>query len=250
MLKTSIAIAASAIVASGVSAQTVSLAGTAEGTSRIAEFNITGVFSQIDKGDGSVNDSDGFFNVADETQMFGSGNMFPNEQAFGVGNLSFDAGLITGVGVETVAATGIDLGQLWSAGSSTSDISDAALGLQFFDAPRSLDFGSLDAADTLTFTDGVLTSIDIEITASFVVDYTFAGSPVSYDGTFSISGNRFALLIDDTLFDVPSAFGLQPESRFLANVGGTIDAVVPSPASVATLSLAGVLTGCRRRGIR
>lgn len=250
MFKASIAASVAVVINSGAIAQSISLAGTADGASQIAEFNITGVFSQIDQGDGSASDSDGFFNVANPSQMFGSGNMFPNEQAFGIGNLDYDTGLLTGVGVETVSATGIDLSQLWAAGSSTTDISDAALGLQFFDAPRSFEFGALDATDTLTFTDGVLTSIDIEIAASFVIDYTFAGSPVSYDGTFSIAGNSFSLFIDDTLFDVPSAFGVQDESRFLADVSGTIAAVIPSPVSAAPLSLGGLLAARRRRVVR
>ncbi|MEO0512563.1 MAG: hypothetical protein AAF108_06655 [Planctomycetota bacterium] len=237
----------SALAATTISGQTVSLAGTADGTGRIAEFNITGSFSQIDLGDGGPNDNDGFFNVDNPSQMFGAGNMFPNEQAFGIGSLGFDAGSVTGVGIETVAATGIDLSSLWSSGSATSDISDAALRAQFFEAPTSFVFGALDGADTLTFTDGALTSIDISITASFVVDYTFAGAPTSYDGTFSISGNRFALFIDETEFDVQTAFGPQPQSRFLADVRGTVAAVVPAPYSAAPIAMGGLLAGRRRR---
>lgn len=227
-------------------AQSVSLAGTATGSSQIAEFDLTGAFSQIDFGDGTPGDSDGLFNVANPSQAFASVDMFPNEQSFGIGSLTYDIGSVTGVGVETVAATGIDLGLLWAIGSATTDISDVALGLQFFDAPTSFVFGALDGGDTLTFTDGVLTSIDIEITAAFIVDYSFAGAATSYDGTFAISGNAFSLFIDESVGNIPTAFGPAPQSRFLADISGTIDSVVPAPGAATLFGFAG-LAGFRRR---
>lgn len=214
----------------------ISLAGIADGASRIAEYDLTGSFAQINFGDGSPGDSDGLYSIVDPTIQFGSIDLFPGERSFGLGGLTYDAAGVTGSGVETVAVTGIDLGQLWAAGSATTDISDVALGLFFFEAPRAFSFGPLDANDTVTFVDGVLTSIDLEIDAALSLDLTFGGDPVTWDGSFTISGSEFSLFIDETEFDVPTAFGTQPQSRLVVDIGGTITAV-PSPGAA---GLAGV----------
>lgn len=220
-------------------AQIINLAGQADPTSFMAEYDITGVQAQINFGDGTAGDADGLYNVADLSQSFGSADVFPRESNFSIGSLSYNDGAITGSGVETSAVTGLDLSGFWTAdpnrdGSGgatvTSDISDHALGLWFFNAPGSIGFGALDAADTVTFTDGVLTSIDLSVSASFIVDYTFAGSSTSYDGSFSISGADFAFQIDETELNVPTSIGSSPQSRFVADVSGTINAV-PEPAS-------------------
>jgi len=250
--------AASLVSVSAVQAQTVDLAGQADPSSFLAEFNLTGVQSQINFGDGSAGDADGFYNVANLSQQFGSGDTFPNEGNFSIGNLTYDTSVITGSGVETAAVTGLDLSGFWTAdpnrdGSGgptvTSDISDHALGLWFFNEPGSIDFGTLDAADTVTFTNGVLSSIDLAVDASFIVDFTSGtGTPTSYDGTFSISGADFAFLIDDTETVTNPFSDSDLDSRFVADVTGTINAV-PEPASALVLLGGGLgLLARRKRG--
>ncbi|MEL6798042.1 MAG: hypothetical protein AAFO89_14630, partial [Planctomycetota bacterium] len=170
----------------------------------------------------------------------------PNAVAFGLGSLGFDAGAVTGIGTEVVPATSLDLSDLWTAGSATSDISDAALGLWFFDAPRSIDFGPLDAADTITFVDGQIDSASISVPASVTIDYSFAGAATTYIGSFSITGNQFSFAIDDTQLDVVTAFGTLPASRLVVDLNGTI-AAIPSPATTAVFGTLALAAARRRR---
>jgi len=250
MMKTGNAVFLASAIATAAAAQTVDLASTARGDSRISEFDLTGAFAQINFGDGGPGDADGAYSVVDNSGPFGSAlDVFPNESAFGLGNLTYDDSGFTGVGVEVLSVTTLDLGQLFTPGSSATDISGVDLSNFFFSAPVNFAFGPLDTGDTLTFTDGVLTSIDVSIDASFIVDLTFAGQPTSFDGTFSITGNQFSLFIDETEFDVPTAFGTAPQSRFLADINGRVDAVIPAPGAVAVFGAAGAF-GARRRGRR
>ncbi|MEM8756686.1 MAG: hypothetical protein AAGF47_02765 [Planctomycetota bacterium] len=223
------------------SGQTIDLAATAATDGRIAEYQITGSFAEIGL------DPDGLYDVNDPGTQFQAIDLFPNEAAFGLGALSYDNSALAGVGTETVPVTGIDLSSLWSSGSATTDISDAALGLWFFDAPRSFQFGALDAADTVTFVNGVIQSVNLTIDASFVVDYSFAGAATAYDGVFSITGDTFALAIDEIEFDVQTFLGPVPASRFELDISGRI-ASIPAPGTAAGLALAGLLATRRRRG--
>lgn len=244
-----------ALSASASAVTTVQLASVMNPNSFMAEYDITGVQAQIGFGDGTAGDADGLYDVNNLTQQFGSANVFPRESAFTVGSLTYDEAGVTGIGTESVAITSIDLGEFWSpdpsrtsgaAATVVSDISDNALGVWFFEAPGSIEFGALDGADMLTFTNGVLTSIDLSLSSSFVVDYTGTGGPgTSYDGTFSISGNAISYQIDETEVNVPTAFGTVPQSSFVADLSGSVIAV-PEPSSV-LLSLVGGMFLFRRR---
>ncbi|MEM9057325.1 MAG: hypothetical protein AAGD86_07605, partial [Pseudomonadota bacterium] len=146
----------------------------------------------------------------------------------------------------------IDLSQFWSPDPGRlngspgtplgvlSDISDLAIGLWFAGAPGEIAFGGLDANDTLTFVDGQLTSIDLEISTSFSVE-SFVTAV--YSGTFSISGNEIAYLINDTQFG----------STFQANLTGTVLAPAPIPVPPALVLLPSAIAalgfaGRRRKG--
>jgi len=211
----------------------VPLAATVAATSQVAEYNLTESFAAIEKGDGTPGDGDGLFNVNDPDQRFGSPvDVFPREGAFVVGELSFDAGQLTGCDTESTAITALDLGELWAAGEDDADISASALALWLFEAPYSLAFGALDESDTVTFTDGVLTSIDLEVTFTFTVDFTFgAGSATSYVGTLAVQGATLALSIDDTQTDVETAQGTVPESRVVFDITGSLSEVTASLGS-------------------
>ena len=218
-----------------------------DATSFMSENAATGAFARINLGDGSLGsvgantgDADGTYNIAnignpDPGSLFGSPTeLFPRETNFNVGSLTYDENDISGIGVETTAITSLDLGEFWtadpertaagpSAPTVVSDISDFAIGIWFFNGPGGISFGGLDAFDTVTFTDGVLTSIDLNITTAFTIDVF--GSALSYDGIFSITGSDISYQINDT----ESTF--IGDSTFVADVSGTVNAVVPEPTA-------------------
>lgn len=220
------------IIPTLASAQTISLAGTAEADSIISESAFTGVFGQISQGTGAPGDVDAPYLLGSDPPALPSGadpiDLFPNETAFSVGSLSYDTAAIMGLGVETTAATAIDLTNLFDPTSATSDISGVGFDLLF--PGTGIVFGALDAADTVTFTDGDLTSIDLEIPVSIVA---FFGT---FTGTFGITGNEFALDVNDT----------QGFSTVVFDIRGTVASVVPTPGA-ATLALVGAAGLIRRR---
>ncbi|MEM7081958.1 MAG: hypothetical protein AAF465_04440 [Pseudomonadota bacterium] len=264
-MKTIIRVTATALLftASIVShAASVSLASFMSADSYMAETSFSGAFAQIGRGDGSLGsvgaltgDNDGLYNFADfgepDPQAFGGVDLFPREQNFEVGSLTYDDSQLNGSGTETVQITGIDLSAFWTADPARldnspgavptvlSDISDQAIGLWLFNNPGGISFGGLDSNDTLTFVDGVLTSIDLSITTQFTVE---SFTTLVFDGTFTISGSALSYMIND------SAAG----STFIADLNGEVLAVsqVPVPPALvllpSALALLG-LSGRRRR---
>ncbi|MEM9192010.1 MAG: DUF4397 domain-containing protein [Myxococcota bacterium] len=204
----------------------VPLASTMMGSSRVTEFNLTGSIAQVDRGDGTMGDADGLYDVTNPMRLLGSPvDFFPRETAFVVGSATYDAASVTGCGVETVPVTGIDLGEFWT-NAMNNDISDAGLSLWFGgDDAITLVFGTVDVADTLTFTGGVLTSIDITVTLGVTLSVNF-GAPFTgtYNGSLVFAGGTFTAMLDDTLLAVPTFFG-PVDSRMLWNLGGTIDVI-------------------------
>lgn len=256
--------------AAAAQAAIVPLASTMDLDSFVSEDAVTGSFAQISQGDGSLGpqsapflnstdpgggDADGLYDIGDlgssNPTMFGDIDLFPRENAFEWGTLTYDDTGFTGVGVEVFPVTGLDLSGFWtedpnrtngSPGSPPlviSDVSDRALGLWFFDADGEITFGGVDAADTVTFTNGFLTSIDVETTTSFILDD--AGTPLSYDGTFSISGSDISYQVQDT----NTVFGFFA-STWTLDLTGRVNAVVPEPSSAAIAALA-LIPACLRR---
>jgi hypothetical protein len=249
-------------------AATVSLASNMDGDSYIYESQFTGSFARINLGDGLPGDADGVYDpngpggvLNPNPTPFGSPiDMFPREANFLVGEITH-AAIVPGF-TGTVAIDSYDLGEFWTsdpnrvgdpAGSGgpptvVSDISDQAIGLWFFNTPGSILFGALDSSDTVTYTNGLLTSIDMEITTQFTGTDPFTSAPIAWGdtpgtGTFSISGNQLAWTILDT---EPSLFG---PSTFDANLTGTVTSVVPIPGAVWLLGsgLLGLAGFARRR---
>jgi hypothetical protein len=252
-------------------AATIDLASTMRGMSFLSEDAVTGAFARIGAGDGALGsagantgDADGLYALAnigsaDPGASVGTPiDLFPRETNFAIGSLTYDGAGLVGAGVETFVITGLDLGAFWSADPSrldgaagvaptvVSDLSDAALGVWFFNAAGGLAFGPLDAADTVTFTDGVLTSIDLVVGTEFSVEAF--GALAVWSGVFAITGAEISYQIDDTAL----VGGFIP-SRLVADLTGTVNAVavVPEPASATLLAgglaLAGVALRRRRR---
>ncbi len=241
-----------ALAASPSLAQSFSLASTMDTSTGLSENLVTGSQARIGFGDGSPGDADGLYDVNDSNIAFGAVDVFPNEAAFSIGSLGFDGAGVTGVGTETVSVTSLDLSALWAADSATTDISDVGLDLWFFGIPNSFAFGALDPTDTVTFVDGVLDSIDVEIVASYDV-FDGAGNPVSWVGSFSVTGSTVALAINDTqTFNTGPFLGNQDvPSTFISDLSGTVNAVgvyvIPEPAGLATLAALALVAGRMRR---
>ena len=161
-------------------AGTIPLASTMNGSSYMAEDLMTGGFSRINAGTGASGDRDGHYRwngssdpasitiqsttpSADGYPLGSGWDLFPNEASFVFGSITYDDSYIVG-GSGTAPITAINLGNFWASGSSTTDISDTALDLWLFGGPVQFAFGSLDANDTVTFTNGVLTSINLSLT--------------------------------------------------------------------------------------
>ncbi len=178
-----------------------------------------------------------------------------------VGDLTYNDSTMTGVGVEIFSIDSIDLSGFWASDPSRtsteptdatveSDISDYAIGLWLFNYPGSITFGALDAGDTVTFTDGVLTSIDLSISTTFNVDTSaFLGFPLNFDGSFNIAGNGISYEIDDSLATPGQFWGDSIDMQ--ADIFGTVNAVaVPEPhtyALIAGVAVLGLVVLRRRR---
>ncbi|MEM1210175.1 MAG: hypothetical protein AAGI54_13005, partial [Planctomycetota bacterium] len=161
---------------------------------------------------------------------------------------SVDDTTITGTGVEIAPITGLDLSGF--SGSATSDISSTGLGLWFFGAPAGFSFGPFDATDTATFTDGLLTSIDIAVDSTFTT-FDTAANPVNIPGTLTISGDEITFAyIGSAPFDT-GFFGVVPFTFFSTELTGTVDAVgtfvIPEPATAALLLATAPALLARRR---
>lgn len=234
--------------------QQVSLASTMEPNGFISETAGTGSFARIGLGNGALGqvgarsgDVDGAYRIEDlndfNPSQLGSGfDVFPREADFLVGSFTFDDAGITGLGTQTTAITALDLGELWTSDSQRtssssqsvptvlSDISDHALGLWWWNSPGSIVFGPLDGNDTVTFVDGVLDSIDLDIDADFTIGPGIAGEATTWRGTVTVSGNQFSFDILDT-----QDFGFPGDSTLEIDLTGTVAAVgvleVPEPAS-------------------
>lgn len=244
----------------------VSLGATMNGNSYFSEDLITVGYSRINLGNGSLGsanaltgDRDGHYLLPGgghtpatdpNPQPVGSGwDMFPRETQFSIGSLIFDNAGFTGIGTEVFSITSLDLSAFWKADPNrtntsqgpptvVSDISDYAIGLWFFNGPGQITFGALDASDTVTFTDGVLTSINLQITTAFSVQGF--GTPAVWDGTFSVTGANLSYQIND------SAATFMGNSTFVADLTGTVNSVIPEPSALALLGLAGLITANRR----
>ncbi|MEM9488529.1 MAG: hypothetical protein AAGC55_05265 [Myxococcota bacterium] len=203
----------------------VDLSASVASASSIAEYDLTGAVASIQYGDGSAGDGDGLYNAANPAQQFGTDiDVFPHEGAFAIGSVTYNASAVTGCGTEIVTASSIDLSPLWSAGSSNTDISAVAMGLWFFEAPLSLEFGALNGSDKLIFKRGKLRAINIDLDATFTVDYTYGyGSETTYNGSLTFSQKSVSLHFDDTQTNVDTMFGTLPQSRLVIDIDGSLD---------------------------
>ncbi|MEO1498615.1 MAG: hypothetical protein AAFV43_15835 [Planctomycetota bacterium] len=235
-------------------AASVPLASTMNPNGTISESTLTGETFVISNGVGTV--ANGLAGDDDSNPAFGGAiNLFPNEANFSIGALDFDTAAISAIGTSNAAVTSLDLSGLYTpdpnrvvgaAGTDASvlsDISDWAIGAAFFNFPGAITFGALDAADTVTFEDGVLTSIDIEVTADFTI------GALAWSGALSIFGDQFSFQINDT---IPSGQPAPFDSTTLVvDLTGTVASVgtfaIPEPATLLAVAPALAFVTARRR---
>ncbi|MEM7783253.1 MAG: PEP-CTERM sorting domain-containing protein [Planctomycetota bacterium] len=249
------AIAAAVLLTSNADAELVSLASTMDGFGYFTENAFTDSIARINFGDGSATDRDGMNQFSDgggdpllpestyDPLVGGGGvstvNIFPNETNFNVGQVGFDeTGLLPSF-TGTVAVNSLDLGAFYTTGDATSDIN----GVDFpniFPFGGGLTLGTFDANDTLTFTNGLLTSIDVEVDATI----NAVGAPGPYVGTLTFSGSNIALDINAT--QGPSTIDFQ-----LSGIVGAVNnfqiSAVPEPGSFGLAATAFGLIALRRR---
>ncbi|WP_160149687.1 PEP-CTERM sorting domain-containing protein [Roseiconus lacunae] len=231
---------------------TVSLASTMDPTSHLYdEHPFLFAYYEVGRPWNGSQVEDGAFDATNGFAETGGGiDIWPRETAFQVGSFFYDETSIVGSGIETTMITGLDTSGFWThdpngdginpAGPSVeSDLSDYGLS-QYFNTDVLITFGGLDANDTVTFTDGVLSSIDLNVLTTM----SFYG--VDYDGTFGVSGNQLSYQIDDT----EQIFGF--DGRIVANMTGTVNAIsaVPEPSSLAFLGFVGFGYVVTRRRVR
>ncbi len=176
-----------------------------------------------------------------------------------IGGFDFDAGLVTGVGVEVVGVNDLTLNLDGAEFESTNrtNLNPADVGpfgpdgrsnRNEFSNAVTLTPSNLSGTG-LTFVDGVLTSIDLTADVSvFAAQDAFGGlGGFTGDGTLTFSNNTFTFDIDDFSSGFVSA-------RLILNRTATIDAVgtyvIPEPASLALLGLTGLMVLRRRRPSR
>jgi hypothetical protein len=182
------------------------LTGIADGDSRWYEY-YSDAFGQLDQGFKGNPANDGSFLISelpDFVPIGGGADIFPREAEFDLGTLTYDDAALTGVGAETAAITGYTV--------------DVSKNIADDDALFSTGYATTlaNVAGSLSFDGGQL----VGITLTSDITFTYEIGPLAYDGAFSITGNRFELLVDELISTDQGDF------RYAWDSGGTIDQVL------------------------
>lgn len=189
------------------------LSFTADGSSRWYEF-YTDSFAQLDKGYGGDPALDGFFRIGAEADPFApvvfqeaadGADVFPHEHAFAnIGTISY-AG--SGDGTFPITAVALDV-------SPHVTAEYGVLGTDYRTTVAS-------PIGTVTVSGGVVTDIRLEAAIRFELDANYIPSMgwLPYDGTLSMAGDRFDILVDD---EVAFAHG---NLRYVWDLTGRIEGV-------------------------
>ncbi|MEM9944275.1 MAG: PEP-CTERM sorting domain-containing protein [Planctomycetota bacterium] len=258
------AIAAAFLLTSNADAELVSLASTMDAGGYFAEDAALDSIARINFGDGTANDRDGANQYSDPNDgsfdpnkpesdytPFGTSNLniFPNETNFNVGQVGFDETGLSPTFTGTVQINSLDLGAFYTLNDATSDINGVDFPL-LFPFGGGLTLGTFDANDTLTFTNGLLTSIDVEVEADvFVADFT---GQVTYDGLLTFSGSNINLNImeTETVVGFTGPFNSTLDFQLSGIVGAVNNfqiSAVPEPGSFGLAATAFGLIALRRR---
>lgn len=164
---------------------------------------------------------------------------------FSAGSIGYDDAALTGSGMETIAADALTftfndagfspLGSVYNSGSGVGNA-----GWSYVITASNV------SGNGLTFTGGVLSSIDL--TADISVAVLFAGVlplEYSYAGALTISGDQYMFELDVTQDNVSPLFGTISDTRMVFNRAGSIAAVtaVPEPSTYALMAAGLALVG-------
>ena len=176
---------------SSATAAVVDLSLVADGSGRWYEY-LSDVFCQVDGGPNypGAPGFDGSYQTS----------LLPSYVTLGGGNTCFPDGANFGnVGTVTVDDTG-----LTGTGTETASITDVEIEFNHFIADNDAIVGGYtttitNESGTVTYENGVATSIDLSTDVEFVYDASAFGlGLIGFNGSFSITSNNFALLVDDT----------------------------------------------------
>jgi hypothetical protein len=237
MLRSSLLAATlAAILTAPAPAGTFDLSLTGDGDGRWFEY-FSDAFAQIDRGFDGDPALDGFFLISalpGFTPIGGGADVFPFEQFFtNIGSIDHD-GPDGGTGTFSITGLTLDFAPF------VAD-DDSLLNTGYTTSVSNV-------SGSISFVGGIASAISLTSDITFTYDATSSGlGLLPYDGTFSIAGDRFTLLVDDTN---STAFG---DFRYAWDIEGTVDGVagvIPEPSSLAlaAVGLAGIgLAGLRRR---
>jgi hypothetical protein len=208
------------LLASPVTAAELDLQLTANGDSRWYDY-FSDVFAQADGGPlypGGAGQNDGFYqeSLLPAFVTLGAGtNVFPLGTDFGVaGTVTVDDSAVTGSGIELAPITGLSI----DFDSFVAD-DDAVTNAGYATA-----FSGI--SGSVTYTNGVPTSIDLDSTVTFSYDYSSFGAGIlDFVGDFEIVAGSFDLSVDAPTY--PSPFGT---IEFEWDVTGSAAALTPPPA--------------------
>ncbi|MEM7401806.1 MAG: VPLPA-CTERM sorting domain-containing protein [Pseudomonadota bacterium] len=213
---------------------------TADGDSRFID-HFSASYAEITRPWNGSQEIDGFFCI-DGTMCppgigtdgeIGSGrDIFPNETAFtNAGLLDYDMSGVSGSGIESASITGLSL-----------DFFQHVLAENILNADYVTNVNSF--SGTVDLFNGQVSSIDLTADITNVFDSAGFGM-VPFQGTFTITDNLFAFLVDETVASPAGPF------RQEWDITGSVDnlAAIPLPAGIFLLApgLLGLVAISRRQ---
>jgi len=198
-------------LASQASAATFQLDLVADGDSRWYEY-VSDAYAELGRSFNGNSVMDGFFKISNNgaSTLGGGADVFPHEANFAnIGTLSFANG--TGVGVETLAITGLTMNfSPFVADNDTVTNSGYTTALS-------------NVAGTVTVFNGAVAAIDLTSNITFTYQHNMLGA-LPYDGTFTMNNGGFDLDVDES---ITTAFG---GVRYAWDVHGSVSNLASIPA--------------------
>ncbi|MEO0531413.1 MAG: hypothetical protein AAF266_12690, partial [Planctomycetota bacterium] len=210
-LRHTVAVALLTLAGADAGAASLALTGTADDGARWFEY-FSDAFAELGR------DPDGFYAISGLPQVgnaFGTNvDVFPNDNAFDLGTITYNDAALTGVGHESAAVTDYTV-------DFDLNIADDDAVANSANDNRGYDTTVSGLQGAVEFTDNVVTSIDLSARITFT--YRFGANSFPYEGTLVFDGDRFELLVDDTNTFGSSTF------RYAWEAEGILDQVAVAP---------------------
>ena len=208
-----------------------------DGDARLFEY-FSDAFAQLDRGFNGNPAIDGFYLIS----AWESSGGITYQQVGGGADVFLVQNPCPGSGC--TESNWVDLGILSYSGSGNGTFPITAFDIEFndvitgrqllLDEPYSTTINS--ASGTVTVSGGQITNINLNASITFNLDGTNFGQPgsIPFDGTFTINGSRFDLLVDDVFNDTPQ--GTLPY-RVVWDVNGDVVPDLPPQIEPGILAL-------------